>query len=80
MTKAKPKTITGTITKLNRLTNTRNGNPRYEVFIDQGDGFPVVLVTSSDSSIASALNNGEYQSEAHEFTLSRKGLIDGLAA
>jgi hypothetical protein len=60
-----------TITSLERLTLSTNGNPRFRITFDSG----LVAQTQSDAGFAYAIENPEYRNVPLDVTLSRAGRI-----
>jgi len=80
-----PNTITGKVTRVERMGLSRYGNPyhRVAIEIESIDGTPaesstpVILRTQIDSGINYAINNPEYRDVVHVFKLTRAGRIYG---
>lgn len=53
------------IKSLSRLPNTENGNPRYRLYLADGDA----LLTKPDAAVAYSIDNSEYQNVPVELTL-----------
>lgn len=70
MTTGKP-WIRKTVDHLERLNNSRDGNPRYKVYFTDGD----VYQTEDNASCNYGIENSEMRSEI-EFTVTRAGRID----
>lgn len=64
-------TITGTITNLSPMNNSRMGNPRWSVSIVDADNTPHVFGTQPDAACAYGLDNPEFKSGPVEFTIER---------
>lgn len=64
-----------TIANLERLHNSKNGNPRYRVTFTDG----TVFETAADASINYGITNREYRDVPLEVTFSRNGRITYLA-
>lgn len=68
--------MTGTITGIERLRNSVNGNPRFEISIDWER-----YITSSDHAFCYEVGNpGVRVGDVVSFTLSRAGRLTGLRA
>jgi hypothetical protein len=61
------------ITRLERLNNSANGNPRYRVHFDDATS----AVTSSDHGFCYALNNAEMRGDV-DVTYTRAGRISDV--
>ncbi|HET7640139.1 MAG TPA: hypothetical protein VFK47_15540 [Ktedonobacteraceae bacterium] len=70
-----PYTDTGVITGITRLKNTRLGNPRYEVALDNGQWYH----TKANSSIAADISNSEWMEGARvQLVLTKRYQIDDI--
>jgi hypothetical protein len=64
--------LTGvTITGIRRLTNSRNGNPRFDVAFSDG----TVATTQSDASVSYDVTNKRNSGEKLDVTLTKAGKI-----
>jgi hypothetical protein len=69
-----PFTDTGVITGLTRLKYSRNGNPRYEVALDNGNHY----ITQTDSACAYEIDNVDYRGVTVELSLTKAYRIWGI--
>jgi hypothetical protein len=60
-----------TITGIRRLTNSRDGNPRYDVAFSDG----TIAATSSDASVSYDVMNKRNSGEKLDVTLTKAGKI-----
>lgn len=74
-------TVTGTVTRVERLGTTVWGNPMHRVEIwdgqesESGYHYTDTFRISNDASLNYAINNSEYRDEPHTFVLTRAGRI-----
>ncbi len=71
-------TITGRVVKTERATTSYYGNPAFYVTIETADGERSTFRTSTDASIAYAIENSEYRAQPHTFKLTRAWRIYGV--
>lgn len=64
--------FTAKITRLKRLNNSTNGNPRYEVGFDNGQ----TLITSSNHSFVYGINNPEMKGNLEVFVSAANRIVD----
>lgn len=67
--------ITGTITHITRMSNSRMGNPRWHVSFVDADGTFHAFPTESDASVAYGLDNPEFKGTEVEFTIRRGQIV-----
>jgi hypothetical protein len=65
------RTETKTIVGIDRMSSSRNGNPRYRLTFDDGTSAPL----QPDSSIAYGINNPEYRSGPVRVTFNGRGHV-----
>lgn len=63
--------LVGSVVSCERLSNSRNGNPRYEVTFNDGNWFK----TQVDGSVGYEINNPEWRSGTHIIGLNGWGHI-----
>jgi hypothetical protein len=68
------KTETKRVAALHRLTNSRNGNPRYHVYFTDGTD----AITSTDHGFVYAINNPEMRGDV-EVTYTKAGRIEHMS-
>jgi hypothetical protein len=62
---------TRVIKSVTRLPNTKNGNPRYRLYLTNGD----TLLTKPDAQVANVIENSEYLNVAVQITLENGQLV-----
>lgn len=72
-----PFTDSGVISGLTRLKNSRNGNPRYEVALDNGNHY----ITQADGHVGIDISNSDYlEGITVEVDLTKRYQICGIRA
>ena len=75
--------VVGIVIDTKRVGTSQMGNPTYDVTLSTPtEPYPgqAVFRTSSDSSLAYAIQNAEYRDTPHIFGLTRAGRLNGYSA
>lgn len=70
-----PHSVVGTLSTVRRIGNTRNGNGKFRVIVVTENLGEIVLDTSPDSTVAGRIDNTEFRTTPHRFTLNGRGQI-----
>lgn len=71
------KTVTGRVTRTERIGLTVWGNPMYWVGIEDENGHDDIYRLSNDASLAYEINNPEFRDTPHAFLLTPAGRLLG---
>ena len=67
------RSVIGKVVSTHRLTSSKNGNPRFNVTLDNGFTYQ----TAVDSGLAYEIQNLEFREIDHEFDVSARGRFSG---